>query len=205
MKRPSRQERKEKIIQAAAGVFAEKGYTRTLVAEVAVAAQIGKGTVYEYFRSKDDLFFAVFEYVIQESSSTAEAALDRAAGKGAAEKLMVLSKAVAAWIAGHKHLYTLSLEFWAASVSASPDMRKRLEQSFKELYGTFRRIVADIIKEGMAGGAFKKNIDPKAIASAVVGSWDGLGLQAWFDPAFHIEKTAKAYMELLISGLREDI
>lgn len=201
MKRPSRTERKELIIQAASRVFAEKGYAKTLVAEVAVAAEIGKGTVYEYFKSKDDLFFAVFEYVIRESSSTAEEALAKAAGKTAALRLMALNGAIVSWIAQHRHLYTLSLEFWAASVSGSPEMRARMEQTFRDIYGTFRRIVAGILQEGVTGGAFKKDINPKAIAAAVVGSWDGLGLQAWFDPAFNIKKISGAYMELLISGM----
>jgi len=204
MKRPSREERKEQIVQAAAIAFAEKGFSKTLVAEVAAAAGIGKGTVYEYFRSKDELFFAVFEYVTQESRSIAEAALAGAAGKGAADKLMALNNAIISWVAGHTHLYTLSFEFWAASVSASPDMRIRLEQSFKEAYEAFRNIVADIIQEGLAGGTFKKSVKPHAIASAVIGSWDGLGLQSWFDSAVHIEEKAESFMELLISGLMID-
>ena len=100
-------------------MFAEKGYNRALVAEVAVAAGIGKGTVYEYFKSKDDLFFSVFQYVIQESGDTAEAALEKAAGKSAAHRLMALNNAIVSWIAEHRHSYTLSMEFWAATVSAS--------------------------------------------------------------------------------------
>ncbi len=204
MKRLTRTERKEQIVAAAAGVFAEKGYSKALVAEVAVAAGIGKGTVYEYFRSKDELFFAVFEFVARESSGTAEAALARAAGKDAAGKLRALNRAVTSWIAGHTHLYTLSFEFWAASVSAVPKVRNRLEKSFQEIYGTFRKMVADIIREGVAAGTFKRKTDPYAVASAVVGSWDGLGLQSWFEPDFHLEKTAGTYMELLISGLVND-
>ena len=81
MTRLSRDEKKTLIIRAAAGVFAEKGFVKTLMAEVAAAAGIGKGTVYEYFRSKDDLFFAVYESVIQESSGTADAALARLVGE----------------------------------------------------------------------------------------------------------------------------
>ena len=203
-RRLSRKERKEQIIRAAAGVFAEKGFSKTLVAEVAAAADIGKGTVYEYFRSKDDLFFTVFEYFKQETRRAAEAALAGAAGKDAAEKLLALSRALITWIAGHRHIYTLSLEFWAASVSASPELRDRFDGSFKETYGTFRKIVADIIQDGMTAGMFKKSINPRAMASGILGAWDGLGLQCMFDPGFQIEKTAEAYMELIINGLLDE-
>lgn len=203
-RRLSRKERKEQIIKAAAGVFAEKGFSKTLMAEVAAAADIGKGTVYEYFRSKDDLFFTVFVYFIQETRLTAEKALTGAADKDAAEKLRTLSRSLVTWIAGHRHIYTLSLEFWAASVSASPELRDRFEGSFRNTYGAFRKIVADIIQDGVIAGMFKKNINPRAMASGILGAWDGLGLQSMFDPAFQIEKTAEAYMELIINALLDE-
>jgi AcrR family transcriptional regulator len=69
MARPSDPGKKAKIIKAAITIFSQTGYTGTRIAEVARAAGIGKGTIYEYFRSKEDLFFATFEYVIFESST----------------------------------------------------------------------------------------------------------------------------------------
>lgn len=49
-------DKKSQIIAAAARVFAEKGFFQAKVEEIAVAAGVGKGTVYEYFSSKTDLF-----------------------------------------------------------------------------------------------------------------------------------------------------
>lgn len=199
--RPGKKERKAHIIQAAAEVFAEKGFSKTLVAEVASAADIGKGTIYEYFRSKDDLFFAVFEYYVDQSAGAAEMALTGAAEKDARGKLVVLNRALASWISAHRHIYSLSMEFWSASVSASPELRERFDQSFKEIYRTFRKIVSDIIQEGMTAGIFNRSINPRAIASGILGAWDGLGLQSFFDPDVNLEQTADVYMELVINGL----
>ena len=55
-------DKKDRIIKAAARVFAQKGYAGAAVADIAVQAEIGKGTIYAYFDSKEDLFFAVFEW-----------------------------------------------------------------------------------------------------------------------------------------------
>jgi len=74
-------------------------------------------------------------------------------------------------------------------------------QELRDIYRRFRRIVGDIIQQGVDDGIFKKDIPPAAVAAAVVGSWDGLGVQAWFDPDFKIEKTARAFMVLIISGM----
>jgi AcrR family transcriptional regulator len=63
--------RKAQIIAAAARVFANKGFTGTAIAEIAIEAGIGKGTIYEYFESKEDLFFAVFQWLNQKIASAA--------------------------------------------------------------------------------------------------------------------------------------
>lgn len=48
--------KRQQILEAALGVFAEKGFHNAKIEEIAQAAQVGKGTVYEYFQSKKDLF-----------------------------------------------------------------------------------------------------------------------------------------------------
>ena len=50
-----KQERKEKILNAACILFAEKGYKTTSVAEIAKQANISKGLIYNYFASKEDI------------------------------------------------------------------------------------------------------------------------------------------------------
>ena len=52
-----KEEKRALIIEAAAKVFARRGFASTLMAEIAIEAGIGKGTLYEYFDSKEDLFF----------------------------------------------------------------------------------------------------------------------------------------------------
>ncbi|MBN2069370.1 MAG: TetR/AcrR family transcriptional regulator [Opitutales bacterium] len=57
-------EKKELIAEAALRVFSERGYEKTSISEVAKVAGIGKGTVYEYFSSKDELLCeAVYYYL----------------------------------------------------------------------------------------------------------------------------------------------
>ena len=56
-----KEQKKRKIIAAALKVFASKGYKATRTSDIAEAAGIGKGTIYEYFRSKEELIEAIFE------------------------------------------------------------------------------------------------------------------------------------------------
>ena len=58
--------RREEIIEAALNIFYQKGFYSMKIEEVAQAAGIGKGTVYEYFRSKEELMAAAIEFEFSE-------------------------------------------------------------------------------------------------------------------------------------------
>ena len=66
----NKKEKREKILEAAISVFAKKGTAKTKTADIAEAAQIGKGTIYEYFQSKDEIIMAAFYYVIKKYLTT---------------------------------------------------------------------------------------------------------------------------------------
>ena len=57
--------KRDTILRAAIDVFAERGYFNAQVADVARAAGVAAGTVYLYFRSKDDLLVSIFEQTVQ--------------------------------------------------------------------------------------------------------------------------------------------
>jgi hypothetical protein len=96
-------------------------------------------------------------------------------------------------------MYSLVMEFWSAS--ASSQMRERFKQAFKNGYSDFRQIVSALIREGIQGGEFRPEVDAESVAAALVGTWDALLLQAWFDEGFDPQTTARRFMAVLISGL----
>jgi len=68
-KREANKEKKQTaILTAALSVFGEKGYAAAKIIDIARAAGVGKGTIYEYYRSKYDLFFAVFEWYVEQTA-----------------------------------------------------------------------------------------------------------------------------------------
>ncbi|MCD6206098.1 MAG: TetR/AcrR family transcriptional regulator, partial [Candidatus Marinimicrobia bacterium] len=62
---PKDENKRQRIIEAALKVFAEVGVSNGKIATIAKKAGIGKGTVYEYFSSKEDVFAAVFKVFFQ--------------------------------------------------------------------------------------------------------------------------------------------
>jgi len=193
-----KEEKRALIIEAAAKVFARRGFAGTLMAEIAIEAGIGKGTLYEYFDSKENLFFAVFEWFIQATEAEAKVSIS-ALGGSASERLDALSDSLMSSWAQMEDMYSLVMEFWSAS--ASSQMRERFKQAFKNGYSDFRQIVSTLIRDGIERGEFQPQVDIDSVAAALVGTWDALLLQAWFDDDFNPLTAARGFMTVVINGL----
>jgi AcrR family transcriptional regulator len=194
--------KKETIIQAAISVFARKGYAASRMMDVALAAGIGKGTIYEYFRSKEALFFAAFEFLMTQTGLQMK---DLSAGKvgSTSRRLVAMAEAVlAAWLP-KLDIYGLVLEFWSAATT-SPQ-RRRFKTAFQNAYIDFRRTVAALIQEGMDSGEFGSQVDPERLAAALIGSWDALLLQAWLDPNFDPMAASRSHMAVVCRGLGQPL
>ena len=193
-----KEEKRALIIEAAAKVFARRGFASTLMAEIATEAGIGKGTLYEYFDSKENLFFAVFEWFVQATEAEAKVSIS-ALGGSASERLDALSDSLMSSWAQMEDMYSLVMEFWSAS--ASSQMRERFKQAFKNGYSDFRQIVSTLIRDGIERGEFQPHVDIDSVAAALVGTWDALLLQAWFDDDFNPLTAARGFMTVVINGL----
>jgi AcrR family transcriptional regulator len=193
-----KKDKKDRIVEAAARTFAQKGYAGASVADIAFKAGIGKGTVYEYFNSKEDLFFAVFEWFIWKTDAAAKVGIS-VLGGSASERLKAMSESIMSMWDAIEDVFTLTMEFWAAS--ASSQIRDRIKNAFRLLYAEFRKTVVGLVQDGIDRGEFRTDINPEPIAAALVGTWDALFLQAWFDDTFDPAATADEFLEVLIRGL----
>ncbi len=191
-------DKKDRIIEAAARVFAQKGFARSSVADIAVKAEIGKGTLYAYFDSKEDLFFAVFEWYIMQTGAAAKVSASHLGGS-AAQRLEALSDSIMGMWDEIKDVFTLTIEFWAAS--SSSQIRDRFKEAFRRLYDEFRGLVVALIRDGIDRGEFRPDVDPESIAAALVGTWDALFIQAWFEKKFDPLMIAGNFLKVVIRGL----
>jgi len=194
----SRIDKKTRIVEAAVMVFAQKGYASATIADIAAKAEIGKGTIYEYFASKEDLFFAVFEWFKMQTRDAARVNI-AVLGGSAAKRLEALSDSLMGMWQEIKEVFTLTMEFWAAS--SSSQMQDRFKANFRNTYQEFRNIVNSLIQEGIEHGEFRSDINPEPVAAALVGAWDALFLQAWFEDDFDPVTIAREFLSIIITGL----
>jgi AcrR family transcriptional regulator len=187
-------------VEAATAVFAQKGYASTRVADIAERAEVGKGTVYEYFSSKEELLFAVFESINQDISSRLNLALSEEGS--APDTLLALLRLGAEVISAQVDLTPVMLDFWAAS--RGKDFEEQYREAVVSNYELFRKLVADFIRRGQDSGEFRSEVDAEALAATVVATVDGLGVQLSFDRSIDPHRITEAFGQILCEWLTSE-
>jgi AcrR family transcriptional regulator len=193
--------KRQELIEAAVAVFSAKGFQKASMGEIAVRANIGKGTIYEYFKSKEALFYSCFDwfekktlYKVSDTLTDCDSAVDKL---HKAARVMV--KAATRYI----EFYPLTLEVWA--MASTGMAQERFADRLRESYRVFRRVIETILREGQASGDFRHDIDVVAIAALLTGAFDGAILQSWFDRSINIEQYMNRFMDIVVRGLKSDV
>lgn len=168
------QQQREKILQAAAACFYRRGYHRATIQDVCEEAGLSKGGLYTYFQSKEDLLAAVVEHSFMEGLDEAIAAAG--VGKTAMEKLDLVAATMLVRLTGSEpdpsHSPQLLLEIWAEA-SKNPQLNAQCAAGYER----WRSFLAALLREGIASGQIKPDVDPDRLAAILVAMYDGLMLQ----------------------------
>ena len=156
-------DRRDAILRAATQVFARRGFFQSQVADIARAAGVAAGTVYLYFRSKDDLLVSIFERTMRETLAEGRAAIDGVVDP--AERLRRIARL---------HLDRMGRDRDLAVVF---QVELRQSTKFMERFSsTYLRdylgIIRDAIAEGQARGEFRTGVNPTVAAKALFGALD---------------------------------
>lgn len=139
--------KREQIMDAAVIVFSEKGFYAATVEEIAQEAGVGKGTVYEYFDSKKELF----QQMIMETSSSYFKNLDsQIEEKGAVlEKLKLIFTSHLNFLKEHREMTNIMMaEHSIFCDDLKQWMFKRQQEKFQ--------VLKNLVEEGIACGEFRK-------------------------------------------------
>lgn len=203
----NREEKRREIVEAALVLFAQKGVTRTTIQEIADAAGIGKGTVYEYFKSKDDILAVSFDYIKEESDALITEKLQDVTNP--VEKLkFTVDGFLSLFQTLPENTWEILLVFWAEGILNSP--RESLEgegEAFdlRSMYEEYNDFVASLLQEGKDAGVYRQDIDPYTLASSLIGLLDGLMLQqVMMKERIDINKSAQQLIDVFLRGIKVD-
>ncbi len=169
---------KRSVVLAAAGkVFHAHGYAATTMEAIATQAGVSKGSIYNYFRSKQDLFSQLFVEVISGDEAEIEQLVAEAIP--ADEKLQKLVDNVFSQLESYTAIGALVLEFWATA--ARQQHRGELAEMFEQMFSRWRGRIGAIVNQGIASGQFRAEIDPNVAASLILAVMNGIIVQSILD------------------------
>ena len=156
-------EKRKRLLQAAVKTFGRRGFHEAKIAEIAAEAGVAEGTVYLYFRNKEDLLGCVFDETMDEV--LAEAPAIRHGEGTAAEKLTRLVGRHLSFIGQDRDLASVfQIELRRSARLVERFSRSKLSEYFRLLDG--------VLKEGIASGELRKDLDPRVAVRVLFGASD---------------------------------
>src|SRR5947208_3103724 len=185
--------KRELILRAATDVFASRGFFNAQVADVARAAGVAAGTVYLYFRSKDDLLVSIFDRTMREWIEEGRASV--APIKDPAERLRAIARVHLGRLGRDRNL---AVVFQVELRQSTKFMERFSATALRDYLGIIREVIAD----GQARGAFRREVNPTLAAKLFFGALDEMATN-WilsrrrYSPA----ADADAIVNLFVGGL----
>jgi TetR/AcrR family fatty acid metabolism transcriptional regulator len=194
-RRASAPEKRERILKAAVKVFAKNGFYATRVSEIAKTAGVADGTIYLYFKNKDDVLITIFEEGIRQ--------------------LLAILRKVAESDEPFERRVSRIIELQLGLLEEQRDLAEvitvnlrqsstLLKQYAAPLFMEYIDVIAGVVRDGQKEGAFRKDLNPRVVARSLFGALDAI-LLTWAlgeaDPA-SLRRAATHCASLFLEGLR---
>jgi AcrR family transcriptional regulator len=188
-------ERRSQILTAAEGVFTKKGFDEARMDDIAEKTGLSKGTLYLYFRSKDDLIMAILDRMFQGEFRQLEA-LQKEQGS-AAESIEKLTDMICKDIVGMLRLIPIIYNFLALAFR-----NRHVKRALKIYVNRYLDILVPIFQRGIDSGEFRR-VDARDVAVAGGAIIEGtLLLWAYDNSAVDPEHHIRTGMRLLLAGIQ---
>ncbi len=191
---PSTAPKREAILRAAIDVFADRGFFNAQVADVARAAGVAAGTVYLYFRGKDDLLVSIFERTMRQGLAEGQTAVADIADPR--ERLRKFAQLHLARLGHDRNLAVVFQVELRQSI-------KFMERFSSTLLRDYLDLIRSAIADGQAAGQFRSNISPTVAAKLFFGTLDEMATN-WIlsRRRYSLEAEADVIVDLFVNGAR---
>lgn len=183
------------ILEAAVKIFARKGFDHSTVAQIAKEAEVADGTIYLYFKSKDDILFQLYNYKTQQVFDCFRRAMAQA--DTAIDKLRNLVRT---------HLEEFQKDMNMAIVhQVETHLHRPSNQAvIKEMSKMYRDIISEVIEQGQQQGAFRRNLYVGLVKRMINGAVDEV-IDTWIHSGgdYDLVSMADPLVDLFLRGIGE--
>lgn len=173
------EEKKKVIFEAARQVILHRGFDGAKMEEIAARAGVGKGTLYNFFDSKEALFLSLviesladFRDLIDAQMDPIEDPWEQIAGAWRILMLQVFPDLIQQW--------NFNYQLWGF-ITRDAEARDRLFARWREMYREREAHITQSIIDGQASGHFRSDVDARSLALILLSIFDGLLHRTMFD------------------------
>jgi TetR/AcrR family fatty acid metabolism transcriptional regulator len=181
------------ILEAAVKIFARQGFHQSTIAQIAKEAGVADGTIYLYFKNKDDILVQFFSYRTKQVFESFREEVDRA--ETSADKLRNLVR---------RHLAEFQRDRDGAVVyQVETHQNSRLaEEQIREMSQMYRDLISEIVEQGQQEGTIRKDLYVGLVKRFIIGAVDEV-ISTWLhsNGEYDLVSMADPLVELFMTGI----
>ena len=188
--------KRESILRAATRVFARNGYFNSKVADIARAADVADGTVYLYFKSKEEILHSIFDQNMTEAIASGRVLIEKL--RDPSEKLRRIALLHLERLGADRDL---AIVFQVELRGSTKFMQEFSASGFAEYLSLLRKT----FEEGQRSGAFRKDLNAKLVSKILFGALDEMATN-WIisKRAYKLEPMAEVVMDVFLNGVSSE-
>ena len=195
----NREERRDAIAQAAAEIFVHKGFGQTTVQEIATRAGIGKGTIYEYFPSKEAIIHHLFSYMNR--MMALQMGLDQPPRGTPPQQLQALLDAFEQMLTSPDNAQVrLIFHLWAEALREQ-EAENIVHQELRKALSQYRLILSALIRTGQESGFWRPETDPQSVTLLLLSLMDELMLWTALGEEMDYPQAWRSAVNLILNSL----
>ena len=185
--------KRESILRAATRVFARNGYFNSKVADIAREAEVADGTVYLYFKSKEEILHSIFDQNMAEAITAGRVLIEKISDPR--EKLRRIAMLHLERLGADPDL---AVVFQVELRGSTKFMREFSAAGFAEYLGLLRQTFA----AGQRSGVFRKELNAKLVSKILFGALDEMATN-WIISKrnYKLEPMAEVVMDVFLNGV----
>jgi TetR/AcrR family fatty acid metabolism transcriptional regulator len=196
MARPRTADKRRRILDAAVSVFARKGYFAARVSDVAKKAGVADGTIYLYFRNKEDILVCLFDEVMSEHVEEARKVVR--ALPTAPQRLLAVAERHLCVLGGNRDLAAV----FQVELRQSTRFMERFTASWLRDYFA---LLDEVLEQGQRDGCLRADMNRKLAAKMLFGALDET-VTSWLlaEKPYPLEDLAAPVVDLFLRGAGQD-
>jgi TetR/AcrR family transcriptional regulator, fatty acid metabolism regulator protein len=174
-------------------VFAEKGFFQSTISMISREAEVADGTIYLYFRSKEDLYIRLFRYRTEQVFDRFGEAVDKASGARAKLKSLIRS---------HLEEFQKDRDMAVTYQLETHSHNRLAEDPIREMSKRYMDIITEILELGQQEGWIRKDLYLGLVKRLIIGAVDEV-INTWIhaEGKYDLRSMADPLVDLLINGI----